>query len=143
VEGIVESISVSAGGVIEKGALVAAICPKEQMQVLIEINEYDLMDIQVGDTVNLTFSYDDSGMSTSMGKVDSISDISFSTDTSNVTYNAYIDFVPDENIRLGMTVMVDILDEDIEDTDEEEMAEEDTDPAGMEDVMTEDLADGI
>ncbi|MFH1512516.1 MAG: HlyD family efflux transporter periplasmic adaptor subunit, partial [Bacillota bacterium] len=124
VAGIVESVGVSAGNSLEKGALVAMVCPIESMQVLIEINEYDLMDIKVGDPVSLTFSYDDRGLSPVEGTVEMISDISFSTDTSNVTYNAYIDFAPNENIRLGMTVMVNILDgqeEEAADTQEEPM----------------------
>jgi biotin carboxyl carrier protein len=111
VAGIVESVNVSAGASVAKGALVATICPAEEMQVLVEINEYDLSDIHVGDTVSLTFSNDDSGLNAAVGTVEMISDISFSTDTSDVTYNVYVDFEATENIRLGMTVTMELTDE--------------------------------
>jgi len=70
------------------------------------------MDIAVGDSVSLTFNYDDLSLSKGTGTVQMISDVSVTTDTSDVSYEVYIDFTADENTRLGMTVMVDILGED-------------------------------
>lgn len=112
VSGIVESVSVSAGSSVAQGGLVATICPRDRMQIVIEVNEYDLMDIAVGDTVALTFTYDDIGMSTGTGTVEMISDVSVSTDTSDVSYAVYIIFEAEDDTRLGMTVMVDIIGED-------------------------------
>lgn len=112
VSGIVESVSVSAGGNVSQGGLVATICPRDRMQIVIEVNEYDLMDIAVGDTVALTFTYDDYGESNATGTVEMISDVSVSTDTSDVSYQVYIDFAAEADTRLGMTVMVDIIGED-------------------------------
>ena len=126
--GIVESVSVSAGSSVSQGGLVAAICPKDNMQILIEVNEYDLMDIAVGDTVALTFTYDDIGMSTGTGTVEMISDVSVSTDTSDVSYEVYINFDAEDDTRLGMTVMVDIIGEDdlfLEEEDEQDAVVED------------------
>ncbi len=110
VSGIVESISLSAGESVEKGALAVTICPADTMQVLVEINEYDLADVKVGDTVDLSFNYDDLGTNTVTGTVAMISDISYTTDTSDVTYDVYVDFEPSDMIRLGMTVMMETID---------------------------------
>lgn len=122
VSGIVEAVSVSAGSNLEQGGLVATICPRDHMQIVIEVNEYDLMDIAVGDTVSLTFTYDDVGMSQGTGTVQMISDVSFSTDTSDVTYDVYIDFEAEDATRIGMTVMVDIIDQDEYTVEEDETA---------------------
>ncbi|MBN1777702.1 MAG: HlyD family efflux transporter periplasmic adaptor subunit [Clostridiales bacterium] len=108
--GIVESVEVSAGVSVEKGALVATVCAADAMQARVEINEYDLAYIKVGDTVKLSFSYDDLGMNTITGTVEMISDISFSSDTSDVSYYVYVDFRPNEDIRLGMTVIMETMD---------------------------------
>ena len=124
VSGIVESVSIASGDSVEKGALVATICPAENMQVLVEINEYDLADIQVGDTVNLSFNYDDLGTNTATGTVAMISDISYSTDTSDVTYYVYVDFEPSSNIRLGMTAMMETIDEPVAEPAQEPAVEE-------------------
>lgn len=136
VSGIVESVSVSAGSNVEQGGMVATICPKENMQIEIEVNEYDLMDIAVGDTVSLTFNYEDVATSESTGTVQMISDVSFSTDTSDVTYNVYIDFTAEEDTRLGMTVMVSLLDNDAaaEVEEEETVAEDETGATVSEDA---------
>jgi len=113
VGGIVESMNVTVGTDVTQGGLVAAICPRDHMQIVMDVNEYDLIDIAVGDTVALTFTYDDMGFSTGNGTVCAISDISFSTDTSNVTYAVYIEFSATEDTRLGMTVMVDLIEKEM------------------------------
>jgi multidrug efflux pump subunit AcrA (membrane-fusion protein) len=111
VSGIVESINLTVGASVSKGALVVTICPADQMQVLVEINEYDLADVKVGDTVSLSFNYDDLGTNSVTGTVAMISDISYSTDASDVTYDVYVDFQPNADIRLGMTAMMETMDE--------------------------------
>jgi multidrug resistance efflux pump len=116
VSGIVESIDITAGSNVSQGGLVATVCPKDRMQIMIEVNEYDLMDIAIGDPVSLTFTYDDMGLSTGTGTVQMISDVSVSTDTSDVSYEVYIDFDATDDIRLGMTVMVDIIEASEEET---------------------------
>ena len=104
------------------------------MQIQIVVNEYDLMDIAVGDTVYLTFTFDDLGLSEGLGTVQMISDVSTSTDTSDVSYAVYIDFEAKDDTRLGMTVMVDLMGEEelmeLEtETEETEAARTDTAPA--------------
>lgn len=119
--GIVQSIELSIGTSVEKGALVATICPEDSMQVLVEINEYDLADVKVGDTVNLSFGLDDPGMNTVAGTVEMISAISFTSDSSDVSYYVYVDFETDAAIRLGMTAIMETIDAPAE---EEAAAEE-------------------
>ncbi len=127
VSGIVESVGISAGSSVSQGGLVATVCPPDRMQIVIEVNEYDLMDIAVGDTVALTFTYDDIGMSTGTGTVEMISDVSVSTDTSDVSYEVYINFAAEDDTRLGMTVMVEIIGEDylFQEDETEDVAAED------------------
>ncbi len=137
VSGIVESVGVSAGASLTQGSLVATICPKENMQIQMVVNEYDLMDIAVGDTVYLTFTFDDLGLSEGLGTVQMISDVSTSTDTSDVSYAVYIDFEAKDDTRLGMTVMVDLMGEEelmeLEtETEETEAVQEDAAPATQE-----------
>ena len=132
VAGIVEAVSATAGASIAQGGLVATVCPKDRMQVMIQVNEYDLMDIALGDTVSLTFTYDDMGLRTGTGTVQMISDVSMTTDTSDVSYKVYIDFDATDAIRLGMTVMVDIIE-----AGEEEAL---TDAADMQEIPAATLA---
>ncbi len=111
VSGIVETVDISAGASLAQGGLVATLCPMENMQIRMIVNEYDLMDIAVGEPVALTFTYDDLGAGEGLGTVEMISDISTATDTSDVSYAVYIDFAATGDTRLGMTVMVDLMDE--------------------------------
>jgi HlyD family secretion protein len=106
VAGIVAAVSVETGGTVSKGAAVATVYPRDTMQVLVAIDEYDLPDIREGDPVSIVFSYDEAGEQAVTGTVRLISHTSASTDTSDVTYNCYIDFPVNEKVRLGMTAVV-------------------------------------
>lgn len=104
--GIVATVNVETGGVIGKGEAVATVYPREDMQVLVAIDEYDLPDIREGDAVTIVFSYDETGEQAVTGTVALISHVSASTDTSDVTYQCYIDFPQNDKVRLGMTAVV-------------------------------------
>ena len=116
-EGIVAAVNISTGGMLNKGDTVLTLCPREHWQVEMTIDEYDLAEIAEGDSVTLTFGYDEQGEHTYPGTVALISHISASTDTSDVTYQAYVNFTADENIRLGMTAVVTVSDASAEETD--------------------------
>jgi hypothetical protein len=62
--------------------------------------------------------------------------VSGSSSTSDVTYQAYIDFTPNEDIRLGMTVMVSTVGGEA-DLDEDELIEDD---AAATDAATDEAA---
>jgi HlyD family secretion protein len=105
VSGIIASVDITAGNTISKGDTLITVYPHDKMQVEIEIDEYDLVDLNEGDQVTLEFNYDDSSSSDCVGTVAMISHVSETTSTSDVAYEVYIDFTPNDNIRLGMTVV--------------------------------------
>jgi multidrug resistance efflux pump len=114
VEGVVASVSVSSGSTINKGDTLLTVYPRDKMQVVIEIDEYDLANVHEGDSIGLEFNYDDTDSSACTGTVAMISHVSDSTDTSDVAYKAYIDFTPSDAIRLGMTVRVTTVSQEVE-----------------------------
>lgn len=140
VDGIIASVSLSAGSTISKGDTLMTVYPRDEMQVVIEIDEYDLADIHEGDQILLEFNYDDSDDSTCSGTVSMISHVGASSGTSEVAYKAYIEFTPNEDIRLGMTVLVSTengTDEEDEFTDGLEETGENTPVMTAEPAVTE------
>jgi len=110
VSGIVASVGASSGSSISKGNTLITVYPRDKMQVEIEIDEYDLVDIQEGDLMSLQFNYSDASTDDAEGTVSMISNVSASTDTSDVTYKAYVDFIANDKVRLGMTVVATVED---------------------------------
>ena len=110
VSGIVASVGASSGSSISKGDTLITVYPRDKMQVEIEIDEYDLVDIQEGDLMSLQFNYSDASTDDAEGTVSMISNVSASTDTSDVTYKAYVDFTANDKVRLGMTVVAAVED---------------------------------
>jgi len=64
-----------------------------------------------GDTVMISFNYDEAKEEQTTGTVEMISHLSTSADTSEASYLAYINFVPNEDVRIGMTAVVSTIDE--------------------------------
>lgn len=123
--GIIASVDTAAGKSINKGDTVLTVYTMDSLQIEISINEYDLVSIKEGDTVSLSFNYDESNIMQTTGTVSMISHLSNSESGSEANYPAYIDFTPNENIRIGMTVSVSTLDgeeprdpEDLEDAED-------------------------
>lgn len=105
VSGIIASVDVKAGGVINKGDTLITVYPEDSLQIEISIDEYDLSTIKEGDTVDLSFNWDENKTSSVQGIVDMISHLS-SSEGSEASYLGYIDFTPTKDVRLGMTVVV-------------------------------------
>ena len=103
-DGIVETVNVSTGNTLSKGDAVATICKTDKLCMEAEINEADLAYLSVGDTVDMTFTWNEEATAT--GRVSAIA-YTATEDASSVTYTVHIDFVPDENTRLGMTATID------------------------------------
>ena len=128
VSGIIASVDTAAGKSISKGDTLMTVYTVDSLQIEIKVNEYDLVSIKEGDTVNLSFNYDENNIMQTTGKVSMISHLSESDSGSEANYPAYIDFVPNDNIRIGMTVSVSTLGDEEpkktqfedEDLDEEE-----------------------
>lgn len=105
VGGVIASVGVQAGGSVQKGETLLTVYPRESLQVEIDVTEYDLAHIAQGDTVTLSFNWDETGQTQYQGRVAMISRVSEAAD-SEATYKGYIDFQPGEEVRLGMTVVV-------------------------------------
>ena len=125
VGGIIASVDTAAGKTVSKGDTLLTVYTMDSLQIEISVNEYDLVSIHEGDTVKLSFNYDENNTLQLQGKVSMISHLSNSESGSEANYPAYIDFTPNENIRIGMTVSVSTIDAEEEDWEEEEAAEED------------------
>lgn len=105
VSGIVAQLNASVGATVNKGDTLLTVYPRENLQVEISVNEYDLAEIAQGDTVQLNFTWDEDAAETVTGTVDMISHVS-SSESGEASYKAYISFGPPAQTRLGMTVMV-------------------------------------
>lgn len=113
INGIVASVSVQEGEAINKGATLISVYPEDAMQVEILVDEYDLSAVAEGDSVEILFGYDAQTARSVQGVVRMISSISAS-ESSETAYRAYIDFEATEDIRLGMSAVVNILDGETE-----------------------------
>ena len=119
--GVVASVDVTAGSSVSKGDSVIKIYPSDSMQIEISIPEEDLTELHEGQTVDIEFYWDIDEAKTYTGTIASISHLSATTEgdqrSDKTYYKAYVTFTPDENVRLGMSVIV-------YPTDDDEMAEE-------------------
>ena len=74
------------------------------------ISEADLLDLQVGDGVKIEFNWDARSGKQFDGTIASISYLSEKQEegasSAGAQYVAYVDFTPDETVRIGMTVVV-------------------------------------
>ena len=111
VSGVVASVNTSAGATINKGDTVLTVYTMDSLQIEISVGEYDLVSIKEGDTVTISFNYDESKEQQTTGTVEMISHLSTSGDSSEASYLAYINFVPNEDVRIGMTAVVSTMDD--------------------------------
>ena len=108
VDGVVASISASAGGSVQKDSVTAVIYPAGAMQLEASVSEGDLSLIQVGDPVEIEMNWDPDAGSTLKGTVRMISAVAESGDDS-VSYTVYVDFTPDSTTRYGMSAVISTL----------------------------------
>ncbi len=113
-DGIVASVEATQGSSIEKDGKLITVYPRDSLQIEIKVSELDLNEIHEGDKVLLEFEWDMDGIRQMDGVVSSISSVGEErTDkNTNAEYNAYVDFTPDDSVRLDMSVNVYTLDED-------------------------------
>ncbi len=102
-DGIVEEVNVSAGSTLTKGDAVATICKTNTLCMEAEVNESDLGYVNVGDTVDMEFNWNED-----VTVSGTVTDISYSatSDSGTVTYTVHITFTPDDTTRLGMTATI-------------------------------------
>ena len=117
VSGVVASVNASAGATLNKGDTVLSVYPDDSLEIEIDVEEYDLGSIAVGDEVSIRFNWDENGEHDAQGNVRAISYLPESAEAgaeasaADAVYNAYVSFAPDDATRLGMTVVVTVLEE--------------------------------
>ena len=109
VAGVIATVNTSAGANVNKGDTLLTVYTMDTLQIEISVNEYDLASISEGDELEITFNYDPDLPTQLTGKVSMISHLSTSQD-SEASYLAYVDFTPDNNVRIGMTAVVTTID---------------------------------
>jgi len=110
VSGVVASVNTSAGAKVSKGDTLLTVYTMDELQIEINVNEYDLVTIAEGDPVTISFNYDETKTVQTPGTVNMISHISSADAAGEASYLAYIDFEPDQDVRIGMTVVVSTID---------------------------------
>ena len=117
--GIVASVDAGAGASVEKGGKILSIYPDDATRIEMQVRESDLGLVREGMKVDIEFNWDLQRMTRLEGAVTGISYLSANapaagedgqttapTAGEEPTYTAYVNFTPDESVRLGMTVLV-------------------------------------
>ena len=120
VDGAVAELNVSQGGKIEKDGIAAVLYPSGSMRIEAQIGEANLSSIAVGDPVTIELIWNQDEEITYEGTISMISGIANSASaemngmeeagSGEVTYTVYVDFIPDENTRYGMSAIVSTID---------------------------------
>ena len=106
VSGVVATVGAEAGAAASKDASLITVYPDGAFEIEIEVSEYDLGEIHEGDPVVIEFDWDADALKKYKGEVITISRVNKSTEGGSAVYSAYIRFTPDEDVRLGMSVLV-------------------------------------
>ncbi|MBQ3424877.1 MAG: HlyD family efflux transporter periplasmic adaptor subunit [Clostridia bacterium] len=113
-DGIVASVEAVQGSPVEKNGKLITVYPQDGLQIEMKVSELDLNEIHEGDRVSIEFEWDMDGTRQVEGTVSSISRVGEERTDKNADaeYSAYVDFVPDETVRLDMSVNVYTMDDD-------------------------------
>ena len=113
-DGIVASVEAAQGSNVEKGGKIITVYPRDGLQIQILVSELDLTEIHEGDKVLIEFAWDMDSTHQTEGTVSSISRVGEerSDKGGSAQYLAYVDFNPDDSVRLDMSVNVYTLDPD-------------------------------
>ena len=99
------------GASVEKGGKLITYYPSDSMRIEIAVSEADLAYVVPGMKVGIEFNWDINQEHRMEG---TISEISYNVADPEAEgapmYTAYVDFTPDESVRLGMTVLVYTID---------------------------------
>lgn len=120
-DGIVASVEATQGGAIEKGGKIITVYPRDALQIQILVSELDLTEIHEGDTVLIEFEWDMDSTHQTQGTVSRISHVGEERGEKggDAKYIAYVDFTPDDSVRLDMSVNVYTMDAGAGDADAE------------------------
>ena len=123
IDGVIGSISVQAGGNIEKGSVAAEIYPTNRMRVEAAIPEDYVNMVSEGDPVTIELTADINRHYE--GTVVMVSAIAGETnEESGVTYRIVAEFTPDEAVRFGMSALLTAGKEDEQQETQEENPEQ-------------------
>lgn len=110
--GVVAVVDATNGTAVDKDAKLVTVYPSDSLQIQMLLTEEDLSYIYVGKEALIEFNWDNQSRKRFDGAVSAISFVNREDDEANATglqsaqYLAYLDFTPDETVRLGMTVTV-------------------------------------
>ena len=123
VQGIVATVDAAVGAGATKGGNLITVYARDAFQIKVNVSEFDLASIAEGNKVYIEFEWNNAEIKRYKGQVERISYLNESGENANnVSYAAYIDFTPDETVRLGMSVIVYVVDE-WDDEEPEEVTE--------------------
>lgn len=114
VSGIVAEVDIAPGGSVGKGSKLISVYPDGSFQIEVLVSELDLNDIHEGDSVAVEFDWDTEGAVRLTGTVETISRVNANESAdAPAEYSAYIDFESHESVRLGMSVVVYMTDDEV------------------------------
>ncbi len=120
-DGFVASVEATQGSAVEKSGKLITVYPKDAMQIEIKVSELDLTEIHEGDRVSIEFEWDADGTNQTQGVVAGISSVGDEkpegASGGDAKYSAYIDFTPDDTVRLDMSVIVYVQQDDAQAAD--------------------------
>ena len=118
--GVIASVEKNAGDTVAKGDILAKISPANTFQVAFQVPEADLFTLREGQKVTMELYWDNEAGETFPGTIASISHMNVEQSGSQTgageksekkVYSAYVNFQPDERVRLGMTMIIYPLEE--------------------------------
>ena len=130
-DGIVASVDAGQGTHVDKGGKLVTVFPRDGMQIEMLVSELDLPEIHEGDRVSIEFEWDVDARQTLEGAISGISHIGAKPEENSgaqdAKYSVYVDFEPNANVSMDMSVIVHLMDaegDDLEDAEPEYDAEE-------------------
>lgn len=103
--GVAADIQVKAGQKVSQGDVLLTLYQPQDYQVRFSIPEDMLSLVSTGDSVALSFNWNEDAAPLS-GIVTEISYVGSTSQSGETTYDGYVAFTADESIRLGMTAIV-------------------------------------
>ena len=118
VSGVIAAIKVAAGDKVSKGDVLLTVYQQNSYIIEFSVDEDLLGTVKTGDTVNISFHWNEDDGQTVQGTVTGISYVSEAssattdtTATSSTQYTGYARFTADDTVRLGMSVTVTTTDD--------------------------------
>lgn len=117
IAGVVATVDAVPGSAVEKGAKLISIYPEGSFQIEMLVSELDLREIREGDSVEFEFDWDTEEMQRMQGTIETISHVNAAAKdgtaaSGDAEYSVYVSFEPTEDVRLGMSVIVYLMDQD-------------------------------